>query len=249
MVAVKKSATNKFFENQYNLKELLTLSVAVTRINKGYVKKDAMINEDEDGVETKLPNLFIINNKLGIEKFKTKRIDKTLAKYYPSVDVLPEDSENVDHMIRYFKGLSMKAIKRSISDFEQSILGMINKEFVPYKDIGIIASLPNVYANGIKQKAFNKLEKALAKESEYVGNLHERGEFNVELLHVKYIWRSGSYLVVAKDINNNLIKFFCNEGGLNVGDVKTITGYVKDHTIGKQSNGKETYLNRIKFSE
>ena len=77
MVAVKKSATNKFFENQYNLKELLTLSVAVTLINKGYVKKDAMINEDEDGVETKLPNLFIINNKLGIEKFKTKRIDKT----------------------------------------------------------------------------------------------------------------------------------------------------------------------------
>ena len=71
---------------------------------------------------------------------------------------------------------------------------MINKEFVPYKDIGIIASLSNVYANGIKQKAFNKLEKSLAKESEYVGNLHERGEFNVELLHVKYIWRSGKLL-------------------------------------------------------
>lgn len=249
MVAVKKSATNKFFENQYNLKDLLTLSVAVTRINKGYVKKDAMISEDDDGVDTKLPNLFIINNKLGIEKFKTKRIDKTLAKYYPSVDVLPEDSENVDHMIRYFKGLSMKAIKRSISDFEQSILSLINKEFVPYKDIGIIASLPNVYANGIKQKTFNKLEKELAKESEYVGNLHERGEFNIELLHVKYIWRSGSYLVVAKDINNNLIKFFCNQSGLKVGDVKTVTGYVKDHTMGKQSNGAETYLNRIKFVE
>ena len=249
MVATKKAPTNKFFENEYNLKDLLTLSIAVTRINKGYVKKDAIIDEDEDGVDTKLPNLFIINNKLGIEKFKTKRIDKTLAKYYPAVNVLPEDSVNVDHMIRYFKGLSMKAIKRSISDFEQSILSLINKEFVPYKDIGIIASLPNVYSNGLKQKAFNKLEKSLAKESEHVGTLHERGEFNVELLHVKYIWRSGSYLVVAKDIDDNLIKFFCNQSGLEVGDVKSITGYVKDHTMGKQSGGPETYLKRIKFVE
>ena len=92
MVAVKKSVTNKFFENCNTTKTFFFFFFFffffnfVPRsylINKGYVKKDAMINEDEDGVETKLPNLFIINNKLGIEKFKTKRIDKTLAKYYP----------------------------------------------------------------------------------------------------------------------------------------------------------------------
>ena len=40
-------------------------------------------------------------------------------------------------MIKYFKGLSLKAIKRDISDFERTILGLINKEFVQYKDIGI----------------------------------------------------------------------------------------------------------------
>ena len=58
MVATKKAPTNKFFENEYNLKDLLTLSIAVTRINKGYVKKDAIIDEDEDGVDTKLPNII-----------------------------------------------------------------------------------------------------------------------------------------------------------------------------------------------
>ena len=31
------------------------------------------------------------------------------------------------------------------------------------------------------------------------------------------------------------------------GDTADITGYIKDHTIGKQSNGPETYLNRVKF--
>lgn len=249
MVKTKKAPTNKFFENEYNLKDLLTLSIAVNRINGGYVKKDANIDMDEDRVNTKLPNLFLINNKLGIEKFKTRNIEQTLNKYYPDIDLLPEDSADVDHMIRYFKGLSMKAIKRSISDFEQSILSLISKDFVKYKDIGIVASLPNVYANGLKQKSFNKLEKELAKDSEHVGELHSRGSFDIELIHVKYIWRSGSHLVVAKDINNNLIKFFCHKNDLQVGDVMSITGYVKDHTTGKQSGGAETYLNRIKFDE
>ena len=178
-VEVIKSTNGKWFQ------DLLTLSNAVTRINKGYIKKDQYIDSDEDGVGTKLPNLFIINNFLGIEKFKTKAIDSTLNKYYPSIDILDEDYENVDHMVKYFKGLSLKAIKRQISDFEQTILGLIGKDFVEYKDVGVIASLPNVYANGQKQKAFNKVEKQLAKGSEHVGELHSRGEFNISFLHVK----------------------------------------------------------------
>lgn len=243
-----KATSGKWFQDQFNLKDLLTLSNAVNRINKGYIKKDQPIDNDDEGIAKNLPNLFIINNTLGIEKFKTKAIEKTLAKYYPAVDVIDEDYENVEHMVRYFKGLSLKAIKRSISDFEQTILGLISKEYVDYKDVGILASLPNVYANGQKQKAFNKIEKALAQGSEYVGTLHERGKFTVEFLHVKYIWRSQSYLFVAKDSNNNLIKFFSSQGGIKKGDTAEITGYVKDHTMGKQSKGPETYLNRVKFA-
>jgi len=242
------STSGKWFQNQFNLKDLLTLSNAVTRVNKGYIKKDQPIDEDDEGISKKLPNLFIINHTLGIEKFKTARIEKTLAKYYPAVNVIDEDYENVEHMVKYFKGLSLKAIKRRISDFEQTILGLIGKEFVDYKDVGIIASLPNVYANGQKQKAFNKIEKALAKGSQHVGTLHERGKFSVDFLHVKYIWRSQSYLFVAKDREDNLIKFFSSQGGIKKGDTAEITGYVKEHTMGKQSKGPETYLNRVKFS-
>lgn len=242
-----KAPSGKWFQDQFNLKDLLTLSIAVTRLNKGYVKKDHPIDEDDAGVHTKLPNLFIINHSMGIEKFSTKSISETLTKYYPSITVIPEDYENVDHMVKYFKGLSLKAIKRSISDFEQTILGLIGKEYVDYKDVGIIASLPNVYANGQKQKAFNKTEKQLAKLSRHVGILHERGKFTVEFLHVKYIWRSQSYLFVAKDSDNCLIKFFSSQSGIKKGNTADITGYVKDHTIGKQSNGPETYLNRVKF--
>ena len=243
-----KATSGKWFQDQFNLKDLLTLSNAVTRINKGYIKKDQPIDEDDQGISKNLPNLFIINNTLGIEKFKTARIQKTLAKYYPAVNVIDEDYENVEHMVRYFKGLSLKAIKRSISDFEQTILGLIGKEYVDYKDVGIIASLPNVYANGQQQKKFNKIEKELAKSSEHVGELHARGEFDVTFLHVKYIWRSQSYLFVCKDESDNLIKFFNEKKGIKKGDSAKITGYVKDHTLGKQSNGPETYLNRVKFS-
>ena len=101
-----KATSGKWFQDQFNLKDLLTLSNAVTRINKGYIKKDQPIDEDDQGISKNLPNLFIINNTLGIEKFKTARIQKTLAKYYPAVNVIDEDYENVEHMVRYFKGLS-----------------------------------------------------------------------------------------------------------------------------------------------
>ena len=161
---IKKARTGKWFEDQYSLTDLLSLSVAVNRVNGGYIKKDANIEEDENGYQKKLPNLFIINNHLGIEKFKTSRIDKTLDTYYNDISVIESDSDNVDHMIKYFKGLSLKAIKRDISDFEKSILGLINKEFVQYKDIGIIASLPSVYDNGQKQRTFNKMEKELRRQ-------------------------------------------------------------------------------------
>jgi hypothetical protein len=242
-----KAPSGKWFEDQFNLKDLLTLSIAVNRINGGYIKKDAVYEKDENGDAEKLPNLFIINNAMGIEKFKNKSIEQSLSKYYPNVTVIDDDYTNVDHMVRYFKGLSLKAIKRSISDFEQTILGLISKEYVQYKDVGVIASLPNVYANGQTQKDFNKIEKKLAKDSKHIGELHARGEFTLEFIHVKYIWRSASYLFVAKDNEDNLVKFFSSHPEQKKGDIVTVTGYVKDHTIGKQSGGPETYLNRVKF--
>ena len=67
---------------------------------------------------------------------------------------------------------------------------MISKEYIQYKDIGIVASLPNVYKNGQKQKVFNKLEKDLAKESQFAGKLHERCKFALTVIHKKFIWRS-----------------------------------------------------------
>jgi len=245
---IQKAKTGKWFEDQYSLTDLLSLSVAVNRVNGGYIKKDANIESDADDVQIKLPNLFIINNHLGIEKFKTNSIKSTLSKYYKDVEVIDSDSDNVAHMIKYFKGLSLKAIKRDISDFERTILGLINKEFVQYKDIGIIASLPSVYENGQKQRAFNKMEKELAQHSRYVGTLHDRETFNLEILHKKFIWRSNSYLYVAKEGDHNIVKFFSSTNGPEVGDIASLTGYVKDHTQGKMSRGKETYLNRVKFS-
>tara|TARA_B100001057_G_scaffold498788_1_gene607031 strand:+ start:234 stop:983 length:750 start_codon:yes stop_codon:yes gene_type:complete len=247
-VRIKKSTSRKFFEDDYHLQDLLTLSCAVTRANKGYIKKDAPLDKDKDEVTKKLPNLFVMANYMNIEKYSTKTYDNTIKKYYKNFSVLDKDSEEVERMIRYFKGLSMKAIKRNISDFESSILSMISKEYVSYKDIGIIASLPNVYANGQKQKQFNKLEKQLGQTSEHIGTLRERGDFNLEVVYVKFIWRSNSYLCVAKDSNDNIVKFFYNTK-IAVGEKLHITAYVKDHTKGKMSGGAETYLNRVKIVE
>ena len=41
---IKKARTGKWFEDQYSLTDLLSLSVAVNRVNGGYIKKDANID-------------------------------------------------------------------------------------------------------------------------------------------------------------------------------------------------------------
>jgi hypothetical protein len=108
--------------------------------------------------------------------------------------------------------------------------------------------LPSVYQNGQKQREFNKLEKRLAQNSQFVGNLHERQEFDLKILHRKFIWRSNSYLYVACEGDSNIVKFFSPTEIGEVNDTIKVAGYVKDHTQGKMSKGNETYLNRVKIS-
>ena len=43
---IAKAKSGKWFEDQYSLTDLLSLSVAVNRINGGYIKKDADIDVD-----------------------------------------------------------------------------------------------------------------------------------------------------------------------------------------------------------
>ena len=108
--------------------------------------------------------------------------------------------------------------------------------------------MPSVYENGQKQREFNKMEKQLAKGSQYVGKLHDRGEFDLTVIHKKFIWRSNSYLYVTQEGDSNIVKFFSSDDTGKVGDKVSVAGYVKDWSKGKYSGGDETYLNRVKFN-
>ena len=45
---------------KFNLTDLLTLSVAVNRINDGYIKKDANIETDDEGCQKQWP-IFLLS--------------------------------------------------------------------------------------------------------------------------------------------------------------------------------------------
>ena len=57
------------------------------------------------------------------------------------LDVMSKDCEEVaEKVINYYKGLTLKGLSGKINDFEQRVLGMINRT-VSFRDIGVVVSL------------------------------------------------------------------------------------------------------------
>lgn len=178
----------------------------------------------------------------------------------------PEDSDIVvtdahrelaQDIILYFKGLTFKAIERKLSDFEANVLKAISKDTIPAAsrddspaNIGIVASLPKVYNDKLKQEQWADREAELARTSEYVGlerkflNMHMRVE-NVRHLKDRF---EEKILVCGSLEGKNVVKFFLDKRFskcFNVGELVEVRGAVKAHQVSKYSGGKETMINRV----
>lgn len=215
---------------EFDTKEVVAVSCAVDRIN-GFVKKsDVGFGTNVD----KKPNVnFLYEHFCNNEK----------------VDVTDSDRELAEEVVDYLKGLSFKALERKLTEFETNVLTFIGSEKVNKNQLGIAASLPNVYRNKLDADTWTSREAELGRTSDYVGKVGSRCEFDAKIENLRYIAKTMSYLVSCSVDDKNILKFFSVSEVGKVGDIIKVTGFVKGQAISKFSNAKETMINRVKISK
>ena len=220
--------------NMFSVKEVVAAASAIYR-KQGYIKKNAFIPEPEviDGVAQPAlqPNSVM------------------LSRYYSnacSLEITDQDRTFADEVIAYLSGLSFKAMERGLTDFETNILRFVTSDQAPIKEVGIAASLPQVYDNKLKQDSWEQRERELSETSDYVGTLKQRSEFEVVVENTRYIGRTESYLYCVSVDDQHILKFFSQDKLGDAGTKLCLSGFVKSHTESQYHGGKETMINRVK---
>lgn len=213
--------------NKFNIKDVVAVACAVDRTN-GFVKKSDVYSQSD-----KKPNVsFLYEHFCNNEK----------------TECLPSDFELAEEIIDYLKGLSFKALERKLTDFETNVLNFVGSEEVGKEQLGIAASLPNVYRNKLEADTWTTREAELARTSDYVGQVGQRSEFTAKIENLRYIAKTATYLVSCSVDDKHILKFFSGVASGKVGDTVNITGFVKSQGVSSYSNAKETMINRTKIS-
>ena len=129
------------------------------------------------------------------------------------------------------------------------MLEIVRSDTISHKDLGRIASFPNVYERKISQEEWEDREADLAKDSVWVGVPMTKDEFDITIENIRYLSRTDSYLVCAQE-QGNIIKFFTDGNKLDgraEGDTCKIACWVKKQEVSKYHGGQETMVNRVKF--
>jgi len=213
-------------DKMFATREVVAAATAIYR-EQGYIKKNSFTASPE-----------------------VKPNSAVLFKHYSDnvpLEITAQDRTFADEVIAYLSGLSFKAMERGLTDFETNILKFVTSDQASIKEVGIAASLPQVYDNKLKQDAWEQRERELSETSDYVGELKKRSEFEVVVENTRYIGRTGSYLYCASVDNQHILKFFSQDKPEDAGTKLCLSGFVKSHEVSKYHGGKETMINRVKI--
>ena len=214
---------------EFPIDEVLAVSCAANRLNKGFIKKDQI--RFDKRYEGKTCNSDLLYNYFFTDKkFKVE----------------DEDYTNASEVRDYLQGLSFKALERNLTEFESNVLKLVSANTVAKDKLGIAASLPKVYFNKLDQDTWTDREMELSRTSENLGTLHTRCNFLAKVEFTRYIPRTMSYIITCSVDNKHILKFFSDKK-IETGSEIVIEGFVKAQSKGKYHVGQETIINRIKI--
>tara|TARA_R110001592_G_C12968934_1_gene733100 strand:+ start:123 stop:776 length:654 start_codon:yes stop_codon:yes gene_type:complete len=216
---------------EFPIDEVLTVSCAAHRLNKGFIKKD-QIRFDKK-FENKVCNSDMLYNFFFTDK---------------KFNVTEKDKTDAQEVKEYLQGLSFKALERTLTEFESNVLKLVSSDIIAKDKLGIAASLPKVYFNKLDQDTWTDREMELSRTSTNLGKLHTREKFTAVVEFVRYIPRTMSYIVTCSVDDKHILKFFADKKQ-EKGATITLEGFIKSQAKGKFHVGQETIVNRIKIAE
>jgi len=211
---------------EYELNKALSIAFAVYE-KQGYVKSITEYSPDEPKKECN-------------KKLLTDELDKNLpVNMHPKVAEL--DSLNKD---LFFKKMSGK-----ITEYEELVLKVLSNKIAKINSLGIVASIPLMYSNFLKQKTKEERYQFYQDQSQHMGIPGHKFSDEVVCIDTNFLSYKGFYIYVFEHNGKNILKWMTGkELSIQKGDKVKLSGVVKAHT---KTNyyGDETLLSRCKVEQ
>lgn len=157
------------------------------------------------------------------------------------------DREQAEALEQHFQGLMMLKLTTALSDFQNTVLNIIQKDAVTLNyDLAVMASLPAAMRRDDARKATREQVEMAGANSQHQGSVKDKITLPIKILS---IFHSRNYpgVIVTAQSGTDLFKFFSTKTEDWVKDAEvTVQGTVKDHRVDGRTGTKETWLNRVK---
>jgi hypothetical protein len=209
----------RYIRPSYNTADVFAAAAAAHRVNGGYLKYSE--TNDEAGTSK-------IANKILIRQFLDGNFD-----------IREQDREVGEKVMQHCRSLTFKLLTdKRLSDFEQNMLSIVEKETVGSNfDIAIVSSLPAAYE---RTQIRNTVEVRLRETECLDGLVGDKVAISAEVVKCYFSDTWGTHFVTAITEDNKQV-FFAYRNKLEVGSNLTAEGKIKSQ------RDNSTQLNYVKI--
>lgn len=209
----------RYIRPSYNTADVFAAAAAAHRVNGGYLKYSE--TNDEAGTSK-------IANKILIRQFLDGNFD-----------IREQDREVGEKVMQHCRSLTFKLLTdKRLSDFEQNMLSIVEKETVGSNfDIAIVSSLPAAYE---RTQIRNTVEVRLRETECLDGLVGDKVAISAEVVKCYFSDTWGTHFVTAITDDNKQV-FFAYRNKLEVGSNFTAEGKIKSQ------RDNSTQLNYVKM--
>lgn len=209
----------RYIRPSYNTTDVFAAAAAAHRVNGGYLKYSE--TNDEAGTSK-------IANKILIRQFLDGNFD-----------IREQDREVGEKVMQHCRSLTFKLLTdKRLSDFEQNMLSIVEKETVGSNfDIAIVSSLPAAYE---RTQIRNTVEVRLRETECLDGLVGDKVAISAEVVKCYFSDTWGTHFVTAITDDNKQV-FFAYRNKLEVGSSFTAEGKIKSQ------RDNSTQLNYVKM--
>jgi hypothetical protein len=164
--------------------------------------------------------------------------------YISRFDINDIDREQAAAIINHFRKLSFGVLGNNLNDYMTKVFAVTQNDTVMANDLGILASVPQVYDREITDKRV----RAQIKDTKqaYLGEVGQSITVNIKYLTAKYLPNLDAYAHDAITDTGYLITFLNKIQMAQPGDCQTIRGRVKKHGVNWHTKTAETQINYVK---
>lgn len=233
-------------KEQYSLIEALAISVAVHR-DQGWVKRNDGFFDHDRGIrvyesrEAVLDNIRVAHGGTVHESIKI-------------LEITENDYTEATTIRDFFSDQTlMMKIEGTLTEFNETLGNIIDLEYVNVKQqLSIIASLPNSYVIAAQREVVANFFADNVRRGSFVGELNNRMSITADVVDIRWIPRSGTFLTTMVTNKDQIVKFFIKQNPITVattlkGKTLTFVGTVKNQEVSNWTGCHETRFNRVKI--